>query len=234
MARSERLLALIQLLRRYRNPVTAARLAEELDVSPRSVYRDIETLRSQGAVIAGEAGVGYLLQPGFFLPPLMFQDEELEAIVLGLRLAAEHGDDGLGRAATDVMAKLRAVLPRDLRVAVDEAGLLAGPRRQRADEAVDAQEVRRTLREARKAEIDYARERGAPTTRVIWPIGLAYFSEVRLVVAWCELRRDFRAFRLDRIARWRTLPDPLPKPRLVLLREWREQEGIKDSFATGE
>src|SRR3954462_8163310 len=155
MSRADRLLRLVQLLRRYRAPVSAAALAEELEVCVRSVYRDVQTLRAQGAAIEGEADVGYLLKPGFLLPPLMFTDEELEAITLGLRLSAEHGDEALGRAAAEVVAKLRAVLPKDLRVLLEGTGLLAGPARERPVERVDLVELRRALRHECKAEIDY-------------------------------------------------------------------------------
>jgi predicted DNA-binding transcriptional regulator YafY len=226
MSRAERLLSLVQALRRYRQPVTAQQLAEELGVSVRSIYRDIETLRGQGASIEGEAGLGYVLRPGFLLPPLMFQDEELEAIVLGLRLTVEHGDDALGRAASEVMAKLRSVLPRDLRTQLDETALLAGPARQRPPELIDLQQVRRSIRESRKAAIEYVDGQGARTKRVIWPIGVGFFERSRVVVAWCEAREGFRAFRVDRIHSWTRLAEGLPRPRSVLLREWREREGI--------
>ncbi|HEU4577671.1 MAG TPA: YafY family protein [Polyangiaceae bacterium] len=226
MSRADRLLRLVQLLRRHRAPVSAATLAEELEVSVRSVYRDVQTLRDQGAAIAGEAGVGYVLQPGFLLPPLMFSDEELEAIALGLRLSAEHGDEALGRAAAEVVAKLRAVLPKDLRLLLEGTGLLAGPARERAKEQVDLAEIRRALRREQKAEIDYVDQRKAASTRVIWPIALGFFERVRVVVAWCEQRKDFRSFRCDRIRRWATLPSVLPRARSALLREWREREGI--------
>ena len=226
MSRADRLLRLVQLLRRYRAPVSAGVLAEELEVSVRSVYRDVQTLRDQGAAIEGEAGVGYLLKPGFLLPPLMFSDEELEAITLGLRLSAEHGDEALGRAAAEVVAKLRAVLPKDLRVLVEGTGLLAGPARERPAEVVDLAEVRRALRRERKAEIDYVDQRGAPSTRIIWPIALGFFERMRVVVGWCEQRKDFRSFRTDRISRWVTLEAVLPRARSLLLREWREREKI--------
>jgi predicted DNA-binding transcriptional regulator YafY len=206
--------------------VRAEALAAELGVSVRSIYRDVQTLRSQGASIEGEAGVGYLLRPGFVLPPLMFSDEEIEAVVLGLRLAAEHGDDGLGRAAADVIAKLRAVLPRELRALVDETALLAGPAQRRPADAIDLREVRRTIREQRKARIDYVDQQGVASTRVVWPVALAFFERARVVVAWCEQRDDFRSFRADRIARWITLAERLPRSRATLLRAWREREGI--------
>jgi len=226
MSRADRLLRLVQLLRRYRAPVSAATLAEELEVSVRSVYRDVQTLREQGAAIEGEAGIGYLLQPGFLLPPLMFSDEELEAITLGLRLSAEHGDEALGRAAAEVVAKLRAVLPKDLRVMLEGTGLLAGPARERPTEQVDLAEIRRALRREQKAEIDYVDQRNVASTRVIWPIALGFFERVRVVVAWCEQRQDFRSFLSDRIQRWVTLPSGLPRARAALLRQWRERENI--------
>jgi predicted DNA-binding transcriptional regulator YafY len=224
--RADRLLRLVQLLRRRRAPVTAATLAEELGISVRSVYRDIDTLRGQGATIAGEAGIGYLLRPGFLLPPLMFVDEELEAIVLGLRLAARHGDAGLGRAAADVVAKLRAVLPRDLRQVVDEAGLLAGPAQGRAPEQVDLAAIRRGLREQRKARIVYVDRDGVRTDRVIWPVALGFFERVRILVAWSEDRADFRNFRTDRMASFALLAERIGRPRPALLAEWRAREGI--------
>jgi len=226
MSRADRLLRLVQLLRRYRAPVSAATLAEELEVSVRSVYRDVQTLREQGAAIEGEAGIGYLLQPGFLLPPLMFSDEELEAITLGLRLSVEHGDEALGRAAAEVVAKLRAVLPKDLRLMLEGTGLLAGPARERPTEQVDLAEIRRALRREQKAEIDYVDQRNAASTRVIWPIALGFFERVRVVVAWCEQRQDFRSFLSDRIQRWVTLPSGLPRARAALLRQWRERENI--------
>jgi len=127
MPRSSRLLALMQCLRRYRQPVSAARLAEQLGVSPRTIYRDIGALRAEGAPIEGEAGIGYVLRPGFFLPPLMFSDDEIEALVLGLRWASEHGDAHLAEAGGEALAKISAVLPDELRRAVDAATLLVGP-----------------------------------------------------------------------------------------------------------
>ena len=226
MSRANRLLQLVQLLRRYRQPVSAAALAAELEVSVRSVYRDIDTLRRQGASIAGEAGVGYLLRPGFLLPPLMFSDEELEAMVLGLRLAAEHGDDGLGRAAADVMAKIRAVLPRDLRTVVEETTLMAGPARERPPDRVDLAEIRRCMRGSRKALITYEDKGGARSERVVWPLGLGFFERSRVLIAWCEARTDFRSFRTDRIAAWRSLAERIGRPRAALLVEWRARENI--------
>ena len=226
MSRADRLLRLLQALRRHRNPVTASALGGELGASVRSIYRDVQTLRGQGAAIEGEAGMGYLLRPGFLLPPLMFSHDELEAVVLGLRLTAEHGDEGLERAARDVIAKLHAVLPPDLRTFVDETALLAGPARQRPADRVDLREVRRAIRERRKVRIEYLAGEADHSTRVVWPIGLGYFERARVVIAWCEMRADFRSFRTDRMLRWTTLAERHPRSRAALLREWREREGI--------
>ena len=228
MSRADRLLRLVQILRRYRQAVSAQTLADELGVSVRSVYRDVQTLRGEGATIEGEPGIGYVLRPGFLLPPLMFTDDELEALVLGLRLTVVHADEGLARAAGDAISKLRAVLPKELRTLVEETALLAGPVPARPVEQVDVAELRRAIRAQRKAQISYQNERGELSSRVIWPLGLGFFEKVRLVVAWCEMRGDFRSFRTDRIARWETLPMRLPRSRMALLRQWREREAIPE------
>jgi len=228
MGRADRLLRLIQVLRRHHGPVSAQQLAEELEVSIRSIYRDIQTLRAEGATIDGEPGMGYVLRPGFLLPPLMFTDEELEALLLGLRLTAVHADRALANAAADVVAKLRAVLPKDLRVLLDEIALSAGPALGRPAETVDLAELRRAIREQRKARIVYGAESAAPSERVIWPLGLGFFQRARLLVAWCEMRGDFRTFRADRIVSWQTLPARLPRSRVALLREWRAREQIPE------
>lgn len=221
----------MQELRRHRAPVAAHGLAETLGVSVRSLYRDIATLREQGAAIEGEAGMGYVLRPGFVLPPLMFGEDELEALVFGLRLAEVHGDTALGDAAIDVLAKLRAVLPRALRDLADSTALLAAPAAPPPPCTVDLARVRKTIRARRKVEIAYADKGDRATERTIWPIALAFFERVRMVVSWCELRSDFRNFRVDRIARWTESREPIPRPREALLRAWREREGIAEPLA---
>ena len=228
MSRAARLLELVQTLRRHRAPVAAHTLAQELDVSVRSIYRDIDTLRGQGAAIQGEAGIGYVLKPGFLLPPLMFDDDELEAIVLGLRLAEHHGDEGIQRAADDVIAKLRAVLPRDLCAMVDDSGLIAGPPARRPPERVDAAVIRKTIRGSHKARIAYRTGEGKASQRTIWPLALSFFERTRMVIAWCELRDDFRCFRVDRMESWVERPERMGRPRMALLSEWRRRENIPE------
>ena len=229
MTRSERLFALIQALRRHRRPVTAQQLASELSVSVRTIYRDIETLVAQGASIAGEAGVGFVMRPGFTLPPLMFRDEELEALILGSRWVAQLPDAPLSRAAADVVAKISAVLPEHLRHRVEDAGLFAVPRIAVAPDRIDVSVVREAIREERKLCIEYLNDQDEATTRVIWPIALAFFERVRVLVAWCELRQAFRHFRTDRITSARLTGQRLPRRRPQLLAEWRDAERIRNA-----
>jgi predicted DNA-binding transcriptional regulator YafY len=230
MARTQRLLDLIQNLRTRKYAVTAATLAEDLGVSVRTVYRDIADLQAQGAPIEGEAGMGYLLKPGFTLPPLMFTIEELEALVLGMAWVGRRPDTALAHAAKNLRAKIQAVLPTALARDLEATTLLAGARRDQPPvNPTLAIDLRRAIREGRKVEIDYADGSGATTTRVAWPFGLGYFEDVMIVLAWCELRQDLRHFRVDRIHRWVVLPSAIPEPRHQLLARWREREGVPET-----
>jgi predicted DNA-binding transcriptional regulator YafY len=221
MARSERLLTLLQTLRRYRRPVSGAVLAEETGVSLRTLYRDIASLQSQGALIEGEAGIGYVLRPGFMLPPMMFSEDEIAALVLSSRWVARAAEPRLAAAGADAMAKIAAVLPDDMRQEVDSATLLVGPRRRGEDKA-DLSAIRKAIRSERILEINYSDERGAVSIRRVWPFALGYFEHVRVMVAWCELRNDFRHFRTDRIIDMAQQEVRYPRRRAVLLKEWRE------------
>ena len=225
MSRSERLFSLLQALRRFRRPVSGKALALELGVSMRTLYRDIATLQSQGADIEGEPGVGYVLRPGFILPPLMFSEDEIEALVLGSRWVADRGDDLLGAAARNAIAKIAAVLPAELRENLDAANLFAAPGK-RAREAVDLAVLRKAIRAERKLAIRYQAAGGAATERLIWPFALGFFDRVHVVVAWCELRQDFRHFRTDRIASLSVTDVRYKKRRQALLKEWRAMENI--------
>jgi predicted DNA-binding transcriptional regulator YafY len=220
MSRSERLLDLIQSLRRHRRPVSGQTLADELGVSIRTLYRDIATLQGQGAPIEGEAGLGYVLKPGFMLPPLMFSDEEIEAIVLGSRWVAKQPDRRLSEAAANALAKIAAVLPDDLRDDLDASTLLVGPPAA-SNEQIDLGIVRQAIRNERKLCFCYRDAGGAGSERVVWPFALGFFDKVRVVVAWCEMRRDFRHFRADRIADLAAIDTRYPRRRQALLREWR-------------
>ena len=227
MSRAQRLLDLIQVLRRHRFPVSGAALARELGVSLRTLYRDIEALKAQGARIDGEAGVGYVLRPGFMLPPLMFSEDEIEALVLGSRWVAGRADAPLGKAARNALAKIGAVLPDDLRNKLDATPLLIGPGERIAAGDAELPAIREAIRTERKLRIAYADQHGALTRRTVWPFALGFFDRVRVVVAWCELRQDYRHFRTDRISTLKLTDTRYPRRRQALLKEWREREGIR-------
>jgi predicted DNA-binding transcriptional regulator YafY len=226
MSRAQRLLELIQVLRRHRRPVSGRVLAGELGVSLRTLYRDIATLQGQGASIVGEPGLGYVLRPGFMLPPLMFSEEEIEALVLGSRWVAERGDAALGAAARNALAKIAAVLPTDLGDQLDATALLVGPGETVAAGDAELASIRRAIRAERKLAIAYRDRNGRETRRTIWPFALGFFDRVRVVAAWCELRGSIRHFRTDRIAALRATEARYPRRRQALLKEWREAQGI--------
>jgi predicted DNA-binding transcriptional regulator YafY len=230
LSRAERLLDLIQLLRRHRYPVSGAALAAELGISLRTLYRDIGSLQAQGARIEGEAGLGYVLRPGFTLPPLMFSEDEIEALVLGARWVAGRADTQLGHAARNALAKIAAVLPADLRDDLDASALLVGPGEPIASGDVELAVIRRAIRSEHKLAITYRDLQETETQRTIWPFALAFFERVRVVVAWCELRQTFRHFRTDRIVALTPSETRYPRRRQALLKEWREIEGIPPQF----
>ena len=226
MSRAERLLELIQILHRHRYPVSGAVLASELKISLRTLYRDIASLQAQGAHIDGEPGVGYVLRPGFMLPPLMFSQEELEALVLGSRWVAERTDSALKHAAINAVAKIAAVLPADLLHAVEAPSLLIGSPDPIAAGDAELAAIRKAIRSERKVVITYLDLKSHTTTRTIWPFALGFFERVRVVAAWCELREGFRNFRTDRITALTVEEHRYPRRRHALMKEWREYEGV--------
>ncbi|UXS00518.1 helix-turn-helix transcriptional regulator [Agrobacterium tumefaciens] len=224
MSRSQRLLDLLQVLRSHRMPVSGATLAAQTGVSLRTLYRDIATLQAQGADIEGEAGVGYVLRPGFMLPPLMFSQQEIEALVLGSRWVAGRADDRLADAARAALVKIAAVLPDTLREELDNSALLVGPGQAVVASRIDLADVRSAIRVETKVVLTYRDEKGDLTERVVWPFALAFFDLVRVVLAWCETRQDFRSFRADRIEGFGTMGERYPRRRQTLLKQWRERE----------
>ena len=224
MRRADRLLRIIQILRRHRRPVIGQTMAEELEISLRTLYRDIADLITDGVPIRGEAGVGYVLGEGYDLPPLMFNTDELEAVMLGLRWVMRRGDSALARAAQDAVAKVGAVLPRDMKPVLFDASLLVPTSWRNVTDSIDMAIFRRAIREQRKVLVRYSAEDGAASERVIWPIAISYFETQRLVIAWCELRQDFRTFRADRILKADMQQDKYQERRKVLLKRWMDQE----------
>lgn len=220
--KTERLFAIMDALRRHRRPVTAAALAEEFAVSVRTLYRDIQTLIGLGAPVDGEAGVGYMLRSGFFMPPLMFTAEELEALVLGARWVQAQPDDELAGAARNALGKIATASPDDLRDRISQTGLW--PVRSYGSKPVQPLlgVVREAMREEKALRIDYADENGRASSRVIWPVTMAYYEEKQIVAGWCTLRNAFRNFRTDRIESATLTDERFGRRRMVLVREWEQ------------
>ncbi len=206
MRRADRLFQIIQLLRR-RNVATAAWLADELEVSERTIYRDIRDLVFSGVPIEGEAGVGYVLRRGFDLPPLMFTEPEIEAMVLGARVVTSWGDAGLARAATNALARVESVLPDRLKSRLASTPLFAPGFHIGPTVAAPLTALRSALEARRKVRMAYTSNADERTDRVVRPLGLFFWGTTWSLTAWCELRTDFRSFRLDRITDLQTLPD---------------------------
>ncbi|MBB4006781.1 helix-turn-helix transcriptional regulator [Allorhizobium taibaishanense] len=229
MSRSERLLSLLQILRRHRRPVTGQVLADELSISIRTLYRDIATLQAQGAAIEGEAGFGYVLRPGYMLPPLMFSPEEIEALVLGTRFVAQRTDRHLEAAARNALAKITAVLPDELRHRLNDDSLFVGPdMRPKPAAEPDLSLIRQAIRAEHILEVTYRDLKDTVSSRQIWPVALTFFESARVVVAWCTLRQDFRHFRCDRIETCQIVPQRYPVRRAKLMKQWRESHAIPD------
>jgi predicted DNA-binding transcriptional regulator YafY len=222
MRRADRLFQIIQVLRRTRKPLTADAIASELETSKRTIYRDIATLIGQRVPIRGEAGMGYILEKGFDLPPLMLTPEEIEAAVLGAQWVAGHADPALARAAEDLMAKIADTVPERLRPFVLEPASRARPSWNREPDRLDMVRTRTQIHEGRKIMLRYRDEQGRASERVIWPISVGYLEAVRLLAAWCELRGDFRSFRTDRVVDASYLDDRYPERRDVLRAKWRQ------------
>lgn len=225
MRRSDRLFETIQLLRTAKRPLTAAALGARLEVTPRTVYRDIATLQARRVPIEGAAGVGYVLRRGFDLPPLMFTTEEVEAIALGARLVRRLRDPALRDAAESVLGKVAVVLPDALRAHLAAAPLYVSEGGPPAAPGADLAALRGAIRDSRKVRIIYLDEQGSRTRRTIRPIAMAYYVTVTLVAAWCELRRDFRHFRVDRIETSRILDERFADEHASLMRGWLARAG---------
>ncbi|MDL2404430.1 YafY family protein [Rhizobium calliandrae] len=201
MRRADRLFQIIQILRRSTRRVTAADLAEELEVSKRTVYRDIGDLVGQRVPISGEAGFGYLLDSAYDMPPLMLTPDEIEAVILGAQWVVGCSDTLIANAARDVIVKISAAVPENLRPFITEPSTGVRPGSRPSMEIIDVAQIREAIRQRRKLALCYRAENGEITDRIVWPVILGYAESHRLLVAWCELRQDFRHFRCDRITR---------------------------------
>jgi predicted DNA-binding transcriptional regulator YafY len=222
MRRADRLFQIIQILRRTPRPVTADAIAAELEVSKRSVYRDIADLMGQRVPIHGEAGIGYVLENGFDLPPLMLTADEIEAAVLGAQWVSNRGEPALARAALDLIAKIAASVPEKLRPYALDPAAGAPPTFRKEPDNIDMAQVRLHIHAGRKIALHYRDEAGRESERTIWPIAVGYMDTVRLLVAWCELRNDFRHFRTDRVVAADFLVERYPERPAKLRAKWRK------------
>jgi predicted DNA-binding transcriptional regulator YafY len=198
MRRADRLFQIIQFLRTRR--VTTARwLAERLEVSERTIYRDIKDLILSGVNIEGEAGIGYVVRKGFDLPPLMFSEDEISALTLGARLVESWADASLATAAQSALSKIETVLPDDLKSSLGNTLLFSPFTRISPEISTTMAEIRFAADKRRKVSLQYSDAKGDSSERIIWPLGMFFWGSVWTIGAWCELRDDFRVFRLDRI-----------------------------------
>lgn len=199
MRRADRLYQIVSVLRRRRAVTTATHLAERLGVSTRTVYRDIRDLILAGTPIDGEAGVGYRIRPGYELPPLMFDRDEVQALVLGARIVRQFGDPALARASDSILGKVSAVLPSALAPLLAEARLFVPPTIDAGASAHALALAREALIARRKIEWSYMSADGTATHRIVRPLGIFFWGRTWTLSAWCELRQEFRNFRLDRV-----------------------------------
>ncbi|KGR36595.1 transcriptional regulator [Vibrio campbellii] len=199
MSKSERLFELLTLLRAKRYAVTAKELADTMQVSERTIYRDIQSLLNSGVPIQGEAGVGYMLQAGSHLPPLMFSEKEMMALELGMRMVRAWSDAELADASRSASAKILSVLPDKLKQQVEDCPLIVPEYHIQSESAKRGQLLRHAIDNNFKVSLDYEDESGQVTERKIQPLGQFFWGKVWTLVAWCELRQDYRQFRLDRI-----------------------------------
>ena len=221
MRRTERLFQIIQILRSKRRPVTGRELAAELEISLRTLYRDMAELIAQRVPLRGEAGAGYVLDAGYDMPPLMLTPDELEAAVLGAAWVAKRGDPSLARGARDLIAKLSAAVPKALRPILLDAGLKPISMKPIAKDGFETAGMRGAIRDRCKVAITYKDMDGGISERTVWPLLIAFMEEVRIVVAWCELRQDFRHFRTDRIYSIQVTEERYPGRHAALVERWK-------------
>jgi len=220
MRRADRLFQIIQVLRRTRKPLTAEAIALELETSKRTIYRDIATLIGQRVPIRGEAGTGYVLEKGFDMPPLMLTPDEIEAAVLGAQWVAGRADPVLAKAAQDLIAKIVDTIPERLQPLALEPASRTPPKWDAAPGTIDMTQLRAQIYASKKVLLHYRDEQSRDTERTVWPIAIGYLETVLHLASWCELRKDFRSFRIDRIAQAVFLDEKYPERRAALRVKW--------------
>ena len=224
MRRADRLFRLVNILQRENGPITAQEIATELEISVRTVYRDVADLVGSGVPVDGEAGIGYRLGPDYNLPPLMLTDEEVEAVVFGMAVAQEWGDPSLSKAAQTLKDKINASLSPQLREILAETRILV-PRDGRHPKAeISHPDIRRAIRLRQVTTFDYTDGKSRDSQRTVWPLGLVFFGTVWMLGAWCEMREDYRMFRLDRMRNMHPTDRRFPKRKNRSLEDFMTRE----------
>lgn len=222
MSRTKRLLDLLLMLNNRRYSISGYILAQELGVSIRTLYRDIAILRSQGAQIEGEAGIGYLLKPSYFIPPMMFTENEIYALILGSKWVSQYGDISLSKAAKKSIDKIFTVLPQDIKNIIDTISLRVGPPASEPFTQEDLTDLREAILNKNKIELIYHSENNSQSRRIIWPFAIGYFTDKRILVGWCEKQNNYRHFKTDRIVSIQILKEHYDTPREELFSEWQK------------
>jgi len=217
MSKSSRLFEIIQMLRAAKGPLLAQQMADSLEVSKRTIYRDIASLQAMQTPIYGEAGIGYVMRKGYDLPPLNLDVDEAEAIAVGLSMIARTGDADLWRAAGRAARKLNEVAPGTRRLIASSWGL-------EDIQTIDLAALRRAIRAEQKINLRYRDENSQVTTRTIWPLALIYYVDTAMAVGWCELRADLRHFRLDRVQDWSVSDEHFTGEGSALLEQWEQTQ----------
>jgi predicted DNA-binding transcriptional regulator YafY len=222
MDRTKRLLDLLLILNERRCPVSGHAIAQELGISIRTLYRDISILKSQGAQIEGETGIGYVLKPSsFFIPPMMFTENEIYALILGTKWVSQYGDKSLSKAATKSLAKIFTVLPQNIKNIIDTISFRVGPPTSELFNQEDLANLRAAILNKNKIELVYHSENGNQSQRIIWPFAIGYFTDKRILVGWCEKQNNYRHFKTDRIISTRILHEHYGTSREELFNEWQ-------------
>ncbi|OUS07108.1 transcriptional regulator [Rhodobacterales bacterium 52_120_T64] len=222
MRRTERLFQIIQILRANQSPVTGRSLADELEISLRTLYRDMAELIAQRVPVTGEAGTGYVLDDGYDMPPLMLTADELEAAALGAAWVASQADPSLARAARDLVTKLSEAIPKELRPIVLDASSRPITTQPVIPERFDGAILRCAIRDKSKLHLSYQDKNGGRTDRVIWPLLIAYLNSIKYIVAWCETKQDYRHFKTERVLELEVLKEKYSGRRAVLIKGWEE------------
>lgn len=227
MNRTERLLNLLQILRGNRYHISGNYLAEQLNISIRTLYRDIAILKSQGARIEGEVGVGYILKPSFFLPPMMLTRDEVYALILGSQWVSQYGDASLSKASTNALSKILDVLPNNMRNSTNAFSLRVGPPVSENMIEEDLSELRNAILNKNKVEIVYQLQDGKQKLQIVCPFAIGYFTKERILAAWSEEQNNYQHFNTSKIISLTTLEECYTMAKETLFHDWRKLQLLK-------